>query len=145
MIFLHQERSHRPATPSPLSIRLSKIFPLRRPRQIPNRTAIPPGANGRQGVNLTSSTIYQAAKMKIFPSNSRALSKDVSLVLPSQDILPSLSRHQVNGPRFRSSSLHPLRSRRHTKYSYHQPCLPTSRTVAFAFRARLPHHPWMGA
>jgi hypothetical protein len=145
MIFQHQERSHRPAIPSPLFIRLFKTFPLRQPHQTPNRTAILPGANARQEVNLTNSTIYQAARMKIFQSNSRALSKDVLLVLPSQDTRPSLSRHQANGPRFRSSSLHPLRFRRHTKYSYHQPCLPTSRTGAFAFRAQLPHHPWMGA
>jgi hypothetical protein len=145
MIFQHQERSHRPAIPSLLFFRLLKTFPLRRPHQTPNRTAIPPGANARQEVNLTNSTICQAAKMKISRSNFRALSKDVLLVLPSQDTRPSLSHHRVNGPRFRSSSLLPLRSRRHTKYSYHRPCLPTSRTVAFAFRARLPHRLWMGA
>jgi hypothetical protein len=145
MIFQHQERFHRPAILSPLFIRLFKTFLLRQPHQTLSRTAIPPGANGRQGVNLTNSTIFQAAKMKTSPSNSRALSKDMSLVLPSQDTRPSLSRHQVNGPRSRSSSLHPLRFRRHTKYSYHQPCLLTSTTVAFAFRARLPRRPWMEA
>jgi hypothetical protein len=143
MISRHQEPSHKPATPLPLFIRLYKTFPLRQPLPTPNQTAIPPGANERQGVNLTSSTTYQAVKMKTSRSNSRALSRDVLLVLPSRDTRPLSFRHQASGQRFRSSSPQPLHSRHHTKYNCPQPYLLISKTVAFAFRARLPHRPSM--
>ena len=141
----HQEQFHKPPAPLQLCTPLSRTFLHRQLHRTPSQTATLPGAKGRQEVSLMSSTTCRAARMRTSRSSSLAPSRSVLAVLPSLVTHLLLFHHRANGQRFRSSNPRPHHFRHHSKYSFPQQSLRTSRTAASVYRARLLPLLWMVA